>query len=116
MPRFRAGGNRMSKNTEQGSQFSYQRPPFRLDRENKKVLGVCGGLARYMEVPPALVRVIYVIACLASPFLIMLYLVLYWLMEDEKRPARLKAALSAYMPGSAESQKAEAASPDLQSP
>lgn len=89
----------MNKNTEQEPAFSYQRPTLRLDRENKKVLGVCGGFARYLEVPPALVRVIYVIACLVSPFLILVYLLLYWLMEDEKRPERLKAAMSAYMPG-----------------
>lgn len=90
----------MSKKADQDNFSSWQRPTLQLDRENKKVLGVCGGLARYLEVPPALVRVIYVIACLVSPFLILVYLILYWLMEDEKRPGRLKAALSAYMPGS----------------
>lgn len=92
----------MSKNAEQGPAFTYQRPTLRLDRDNKKVLGVCGGFARYLEVPPALVRVIYIIACLVSPFLILVYLLLYWLIEDEKRPARLKAAMSAYMPGSSD--------------
>lgn len=91
----------MDKNTEQDSSFSYQRPVLKLDKENKKVLGVCGGFARYLEVPPALVRVIYVIACLVSPFLILAYLLLYWLLEDEKRPGRIKEAMCAYMPGHA---------------
>lgn len=93
----------MDKNTEQDTPFSYQRPALKLDKENKKVLGVCGGFARYLEVPPALVRVIYVIACLVSPFLILAYLLLYWLLEDEKRPGRIKEAMCAYMPGHAES-------------
>ena len=102
----------MSKNAEQGPQFSYQRPTLRLDRENKKVLGVCGGFARYLEVPPALVRVIYIIACLVSPFLILVYLLLYWLIEDEKRPERLKAAMSAYMPSNAGTPEREQTSDD----
>jgi phage shock protein C len=91
----------MSKNTEQDPQFSYKRPVLRLDRENKKVLGVCSGFARYLEVPPALVRVIFVIACLVSPFLILVYLLMYWLLEDEQRPGRIKEAMSSYMPGQA---------------
>jgi phage shock protein C len=89
----------MSRNTDHEQQFSYQRPKLRLDRENKKVLGVCAGFARYLEVPTALVRLIYVIACLVSPFLILVYLVMYWILEDEKRPERIKAAMAAYVPG-----------------
>ncbi|MDO8909296.1 MAG: PspC domain-containing protein [Pseudohongiella sp.] len=98
----------MNKNTDQDPQFSYQRPVLKLDRENKKVLGVCSGFARYLEVPPALVRVIFVVACLVSPFLILVYLLLYWLLEDEKRPGRIKEALSSYMPGQAGSAQADA--------
>lgn len=97
----------MDKNTEQDPPFSYQRPVLKLDKENKKVLGVCGGFARYLEVPPALVRVIYVIACIVSPFLILAYLLLYWLLEDEKRPGRIKEAMAAYMPGHADNARAD---------
>lgn len=89
----------MSKNTDHEQEFSYQRPKLQLDREDKKILGVCAGFARYLEVPTALVRVIYVIACLVSPFLILVYLVMYWILEDEKRPERIKAAMAAYVPG-----------------
>jgi phage shock protein C len=89
----------MSKNTDQETEFQFQRPKLGLDRENKKVLGVCAGFARYLEVPTALVRVIYVIACLVSPFLILVYLAIYWILEDEKRPERIKAAMAAYVPG-----------------
>lgn len=69
---------------------------LRLDRANRKLLGVCGGLARYLDVPPALVRVIYCIACLASPILLLAYFILYWLLEDEERPDRIKSALSGF--------------------
>jgi phage shock protein C len=93
----------MNKNSEQERQFSYQRPVLGLDRKNKKILGVCSGFARYLEVPATLVRVIYIIACLVSPFLILVYLLMYWLLEDEKRTGRIKDALSAYMPGQADS-------------
>lgn len=89
----------MSRNTDHEQEFSYQRPKLQLDRENKKVLGVCAGFARYLEVPTALVRLIYVIACLVSPFLLVVYLVLYWILEDERRPERIKAAMAAYVPG-----------------
>lgn len=88
----------MSRNADHEPPFSFQRPPLRLDRENKKVLGVCAGFARYLEVPTALVRVIYVIACLVSPFLILVYLAMYWILEDEKRPGRIKEAMAAYVP------------------
>jgi phage shock protein PspC (stress-responsive transcriptional regulator) len=33
---------------------------FRKDRYNAKVLGVCGGLANYMNVDPMIVRVVFV--------------------------------------------------------
>jgi len=90
----------MSKNTEQEEILTRSRPQLRLDRANRKLLGVCGGFARYLDVPPALVRVIYCVACLASPFLILVYFVLYWILEDDERPARIKAAISGMSSGS----------------
>jgi len=89
----------MSRHTEQDTSAT-PRPSLRLDRANRKLLGVCGGFARYLDVPAALVRVIYCIACLVSPFLIPVYFVLYWLLEDEQRPARMKAAISGMAPAS----------------
>jgi len=84
----------MSNRTEQQDAFTPRRPRLALDRENRKLLGVCGGFARYLEVPAALVRVIYCIACLVSPVLLIVYFVLYWLLQDEDRAARIKAAVS----------------------
>lgn len=71
-----------------------QSRPLRLDRANRKVLGVCAGLARYLDVPPALVRVIYCIACIVSPVLVIAYLVVYWLLQDDDRAARIQASIN----------------------
>lgn len=97
----------MSRNTEQDEIFTHARPQLRLDRANRKLLGVCGGFARYLDAPAALVRVIYCVACLASPFLILIYFVLYWLLEDDERPARIKAAISGLSSGSRQKTSAE---------
>lgn len=71
-----------------------QSRPLRLDRANRKVLGVCAGLARYLDVPPALVRIIYCIACIVSPVLVIAYLVVYWLLQDDTRAARIQASIN----------------------
>lgn len=97
----------MSRNTEQDEIFTHARPQLRLDRVNRKLLGVCGGCARYLDVPAALVRVIYCVACLTSPFLILIYFVLYWLLEDDERPARIKAAISGLSSGNRQKTSAE---------
>lgn len=68
--------------------------PLRLDRANRKILGVCAGLARYLDVPPALVRIIYCIACIVSPVLVIAYLVVYWLLQDDSRAARIQASIN----------------------
>lgn len=86
----------MSNNADDDTAYSRNRPKLTLDRPNRKLLGVCSGFARYLDVPPVLVRVIYCVACLASPFLILAYFVMYWLLEDEERPARIKAALAGF--------------------
>lgn len=86
----------MNSNADDDTVYRRTRAPLALDRENRKVLGVCGGFARYLEVPSALVRVIYCVACFASPFLIIVYFVMYWLLDDEERPARIKAAMGGF--------------------
>lgn len=86
----------MNSNADDDTAYRRTRAPLTLDRENRKVLGVCGGFARYLEVPSALVRVIYCVACFASPFLIIVYFVMYWLLDDEERPARIRAAMGGF--------------------
>ena len=53
-----------------------------LDKENKKILGVCGGLANWAKIDTGLVRAGFVIATLigaGSPILI--YLVLGFILD-----------------------------------
>ncbi|MFA6456549.1 MAG: PspC domain-containing protein [Bacteroidota bacterium] len=48
---------------------SFQTPPFRQFRRSmidKKLFGVCGGLAQYFGIDSSLIRMLYVILCLAS--------------------------------------------------
>lgn len=70
------------------------RSRLRLNRDDRKVLGVCAGFADYLDVPAALVRVIYLIACLVSPVLIIAYFVLYWLMKEEDQPSKIRVYVS----------------------
>lgn len=63
---------------------------LRLSRHNRKVLGVCAGFARYLDVPVALVRLIYIIACFVSPALIFVYFVLYWLLDEDDNPSKMR--------------------------
>ncbi len=44
-----------------------------LSQTDKKIAGVCGGLAEYMEMDPTIVRLVAVVACLVTgivPFLL----------------------------------------------
>lgn len=39
---------------------------YRLDGPDKKLLGVCGGVAEYFDIDPTLVRVVWALAALAG--------------------------------------------------
>ena len=73
---------------------------LRLNREGRKLLGVCSGFARYLDVPVALIRLIYVIACLVSPALIFVYFVLYWLLDEDDNPSKMRVYVSDSKPAS----------------
>lgn len=49
---------------------------------DKKLAGVCGGLAEYFNVDPTLVRVLFVIFSLAGGPGVMLYIVLWLVMPE----------------------------------
>jgi phage shock protein C len=54
---------------------------------DRKLAGVCGGLGEYLEVDPTVVRLIAVLACLATaiaPFLI--GYIIAWLIVPETPP------------------------------
>jgi len=39
---------------------------FTLDRQNKKLVGVCAGLANYFDIDVTLVRVLFIVATFAG--------------------------------------------------
>jgi phage shock protein C len=63
--------------------------PLRLDRENRKFLGVCAGLANYLEVEPWSVRLVF-IGCMifGGWFLLPLYFATWFLLDDASSGAR----------------------------
>ncbi len=60
-----------------------------LDRENRKFLGVCAGVANFLEVAPTPVRVVFFICCIFGGwFLIPLYFLAWFLLDESTTPMR----------------------------
>jgi phage shock protein PspC (stress-responsive transcriptional regulator) len=56
----------------------------RLTKSNdKKLFGVCGGIGKYFDVDPTIIRVIFLIAVLGYGTGVLLYVVLALLMPEE---------------------------------
>jgi phage shock protein C len=68
--------------------------PFELNQQRKRFLGVCAGLADYMDVPVVLVRVIVVLACITWPTLVLVYFVAYWWVKPDGN-GKVRSYLSA---------------------
>ena len=56
-----------------------------LDKRNKKIAGVCAGLARYFEVDVILVRVLVLAAALATGVGFLAYLAAWMIMPSDYR-------------------------------
>jgi len=55
----------------------------RLVKEEKKLFGVCSGLANYLDIDPTLMRALFVIAVLMAGTGILAYIVLAFIMPDK---------------------------------
>ena len=51
---------------------------------NKKLFGVCGGLAEYFDVDPTVVRIIYLLLLLGAGFGLLAYLVCALIMPEKR--------------------------------
>jgi phage shock protein C len=79
---------------EQPNDFKAEPPPpaapyrtFRRSRTDKKLGGVCGGLAQYFSIDSTLFRLLYIVLCLASFGAgIVLYITLVLLVPYESHP------------------------------
>ena len=56
----------------------------KLVRKDKKIFGVCGGLAEYFGMDPTLIRVLFVAAVVLFGTGILLYVILAVVMPEEK--------------------------------
>jgi phage shock protein C len=65
--------------------------PLQLDRENAKWLGVCAGVANYLEVQPWTVRLIF-LGCIlfGGWFLVPMYFIMWYLLDENSGQLRGK--------------------------
>lgn len=63
---------------------------MRLDRENGRFLGVCAGVANWLDLPAVLVRIVFVICVLAWPPLLIAYFVIYFCVDKDFTPDRIR--------------------------
>jgi phage shock protein PspC (stress-responsive transcriptional regulator) len=71
----------MTARTDLPSTQTQQRGPimnkkFTLDRNNKKLMGVCAGLGNYFNIDPLLVRIAWVVATLVFGLPLLVYFVI----------------------------------------
>ncbi|MDY6983928.1 MAG: PspC domain-containing protein [Pseudomonadota bacterium] len=65
------------------------RKTLHLDRENRKFLGVCAGVANFLEVEASTVRIVYFVGCIFGGwFLIPLYFIAWFLLDDNSASMR----------------------------
>jgi phage shock protein C len=55
----------------------------RLVRGEKKIFGVCSGLANYFDIDPTVVRILFLVAFLFAGTGLLLYLILFVMMPDK---------------------------------
>ncbi|MBR5402819.1 MAG: PspC domain-containing protein [Bacteroidales bacterium] len=54
-----------------------------LDRQNRKIAGVCSGIAKYLDVDVTVVRVIFLIALIWGGFGLWAYLIIWAVAPQE---------------------------------
>jgi phage shock protein C len=63
----------------------YTVPKLALDKEHKKIAGVCAGFARYMGVEVLLVRIVWLALALGAGVGFVAYLIAWALMPSDRR-------------------------------
>ncbi len=74
------------------------RKPLTLSRTNKKIAGVCGGFAEYLDLDPTLVRILWVMLVIFGGCGLLGYIIAWIIMPEEPlarvSPASEKAVAS----------------------
>ena len=69
-------------------------------RHDKMLAGVCGGLARYLDIDPVAARVLFaILAAFSGGALLIAYVVMWILMPEEPEPANPWPPATAATPG-----------------
>ncbi|MBQ1912438.1 MAG: PspC domain-containing protein [Bacteroidales bacterium] len=54
-----------------------------LDRQNRKIAGVCAGIAKYLDVDVTVVRILFLIALLCGCFGFWVYIIVWAVAPEE---------------------------------
>ena len=63
-----------------------RRKPLMRSRTNRKIAGVCAGLAEYLDVDPTLIRILWVMLAIFGGCGVLAYLIAWIIMPEEPRP------------------------------
>lgn len=63
---------------------------LKLNRRDARWLGVCAGIAEWLDVPTVLVRIIFVICVISWPTLIIGYFLLYFCLDKDITPDKMR--------------------------
>ena len=58
---------------------------LRRSKSNRKLAGVCAGVAAYFNIGPTVIRVIYVLLTLAGAAGLLIYLIMWLLIPEEEQ-------------------------------
>ncbi len=85
--------------TGQGSPRSAEREFLTRDMRNKKVAGVCAGFARYLDVDPVLIRVIWLALAFGTGIGFIAYVIAWIVMPKDSERLATQAGQLARSPG-----------------
>ena len=54
---------------------------------DRRIAGVCGGLAEYLNIDPTVVRILFLVALISGTFGFWVYLIIWIAAPDDKRPS-----------------------------
>ena len=67
---------------------------MKLNRDDRRWLGVCAGIADWLDIPVTLVRVVFVICVISWPTLIVAYFILYFCLNKDITPDSVREYFS----------------------
>ncbi|MFM1897018.1 MAG: hypothetical protein RLZZ385_2092 [Pseudomonadota bacterium] len=74
--------------------MSARQNSLRINREDRRFLGVCAGIADYFDVPVVLVRIIFIISVITWPTLFLGYFLLYFILDNDINAQKVQGFFS----------------------